>query len=304
MSRFKIRIGTRKSNLALWQAKTVANKLKEIGFQSSIITLKSDGDINPTQPLYSFGIQGVFTKTLDSALLEKKIDIAVHSLKDVPTSLPSEIVLGAVLKRGNPYDIIIHNKQDGCQKNGFIGTGSLRRKAQWLSKYPADKIQPIRGNIQSRIKKLNTKELKGIIISNAAIERLSIKDIKFEKLDWMIPAPSQGAIGVACLNNNQLIRENLSKINCEETSYCTKLEREFLKILEGGCSAPIGGIARIEKKNVDFKGGVFSLDGKASELCSHKFLINADPISMGQKIANKLLEKGGDKIISSIKNKL
>ena len=179
-----------------------------------------------------------------------------------------------------------------------------RRKAQWLSKYPADKIQPIRGNIQSRIKKLNTKELKGIIISNAAIERLSIKDIKFEKLDWMIPAPSQGAIGVACLKNNQLIRENLSKINCEETSYCTKLEREFLKILEGGCSAPIGGIAKIEKKNVDFKGGVFSLDGKASELCYHKFLINMDPISMGQKIANKLLEKGGDKIISSIKNKL
>lgn len=304
MSKYNIRIGTRKSKLALWQAKTVAEKLKEIGFQSSIISIKSEGDINLTQPLYSFGIQGIFTKALDSSLINQKIDIAVHSLKDVPTSIPSGIILGAVLKRGDPFDTIVYKNTEDYNKKGLIGTGSLRRKAQWLKKYPSDKIESVRGNIQTRIKKLNNSKYKGIIMAKAAIDRLSIKNIQLKKLDWMIPAPAQGAIGIACLKKDKFIRKILSNINCVNTEFCTKLEREFLRILEGGCSAPIGGISRIEKNYVHFHGGVFSLDGKVSELCTDKFIIDENPISIGKIIANKLLEKGGDKIIRSIKNKI
>ena len=129
MSKYKIRIGTRKSKLALWQANTVASRLREVGYESSIITVQSEGDLNLTQPIYSLGIQGVFTRALDSFLIKQKIDIAVHSLKDVPTLIPSGIFLGAVLKRGNPSDIILYDKMEDQNKNGLIGTGSLRRKA-------------------------------------------------------------------------------------------------------------------------------------------------------------------------------
>ena len=304
MSKYKIRIGTRKSKLALWQANTVASRLREVGYESSIITVQSEGDLNLTQPIYSLGIQGVFTRALDSFLIKQKIDIAVHSLKDVPTLIPSGIFLGAVLKRGNPSDIILYDKMEDQNKNGLIGTGSLRRKAQWLKKYPLDKIEPIRGNIQTRIKKLSSQKFKGIILAKAAIDRLAINDVNFKKLDWMIPAPSQGAVGIACLDSNKFIMKILSKINCDQTSHCTKIEREFLRILEGGCSAPIGGIARIEKEHVHFDGGIFSLDGKVSQVCTHKFSTEKNPIYQGKLIANELLKNGGDKIINSIKNNI
>ena len=304
MSKYKIRIGTRKSKLALWQANTVASRLREVGYESSIITVQSEGDLNLTQPIYSLGIQGVFTRALDSFLIKQKIDIAVHSLKDVPTLIPSGIFLGAVLKRGNPSDIILYDKMEDQNKNGLIGTGSLRRKAKKIKKYPLDKIEPIRGNIQTRIKKLSTHKFKGIILAKAAIDRLEINDVNFKKLNWMIPAPSQGAVGIVCLDSNKFIMKILSKINCDQTSYCTKIEREFLRTLEGGCSAPIGGIARIEKEHVHFDGGIFSLDGKVSQLCTHIFTTDKNPIYQGKLIANELLKDGGDKIINSIKNKI
>ena len=269
MSKLEIRIGTRKSKLAIWQAKSVANELKKIGYNSSIIKINSEGDHDLTQPIYSFGIQGVFTRTLDSALLNNKIDIAVHSLKDVPTSLPKGIIVNSVLKRGNPMDVVLFNDKNKILENGTIGTGSLRRKAQWLKKFPLDKTQPIRGNINTRLEKLNSPNLKGIIIAKAAIDRLEINNIDFKNLDWMIPAPSQGAIGVASLESNDLIIKALAKINCEDTFYCTILEREFLRTLEGGCSAPIGALAIINKGVVSFKGGVFSLDGKYYVFCNH-----------------------------------
>ena len=304
MSKLEIRIGTRKSKLAIWQAKSVANELKKIGYNSSIIKINSEGDHDLTQPIYSFGIQGVFTRTLDSALLNNKIDIAVHSLKDVPTSLPKGIIVNSVLKRGNPMDVVLFNDKNKILENGTIGTGSLRRKAQWLKKFPLDKTQPIRGNINTRLEKLNSPNLKGVIIAKAAIDRLEINNIDFKNLDWMIPAPSQGAIGVASLESNDLIIKALAKINCEDTFYCTILEREFLRTLEGGCSAPIGALAIINKGIVSFKGGVFSLDGKDSVLCNHKFSQKEEPVFYGNKIAVDLLNRGGNKIINKIKNQI
>jgi len=304
MSKSEIRIGTRKSELALWQAKTVANKLKKIGYNSSIMPIKSEGDFNLTQPIYSIGIQGVFTRTLDTALLNNKIDVAVHSLKDVPTKLPPGIILNSVLERGNPYDLILFDDKQALIKKGKIGTGSLRRKAQWLKKYPDDQTEVIRGNIQTRLEKLKKLNLKGVILAKAGIDRLGINKTNFETLNWMIPAPSQGVIGIASLENDVLIREVLAKINCDKTFYCTTLEREFLKTLEGGCSAPIGGYARISEGVVYFKGGLFSLDGKDSVICEHKFSFKEDPVYLGNKAALELLNKGGKSIIETIKNKI
>ena len=304
MSKRKIRIGTRESKLALWQAKAAANQLKKFGYNSSIVPIKSDGDQNLTQPIYSFGIQGVFTRALDSALIDDKIDIAVHSLKDVPTALPSGIIINSVLERGNPLDIILFKNEEDLLKSQSVGTGSLRRKAQWLNKYPQDKTEPIRGNVQTRLEKLDSCTIKGIILAKAGIDRLAINTIKFKTLSWMIPAPAQGTIGIASLESNEFIKKALVGVNCEKTFYCTTIEREFLKILEGGCSAPIGALASIENEIVNFKGGLFSLDGKDSVLCNYKFSLNEDPEFLGKKFAFELLKKGGDRIISKIKNKI
>ena len=144
--------------------------------------------------------------------------------------------------------------------------------------------------------------MKGVILSKAGIDRLGINKINFELLNWMIPAPSQGAIGITCLENNALIREALGEINCDKTFYCTTLEREFLKTLEGGCSAPIGGYASIIDGVVHFKGGLFSLDGKDSVVCEHKFSFKEDPVYLGNKAALELLKNGGNSIIEIIKN--
>lgn len=304
MSKREIRIGTRKSKLALWQAKTVANKLNEIGYKSSIFPIKSEGDINLIQPIYSMGVQGVFTRTLDAALLENKIDIAVHSLKDVPTNLPEGIVMNSTIRRGDPYDLLLFDEESKLHNIGKVGTGSLRRRAQWLRKHPHDETEVIRGNVQTRIEKLKGLNLKGVILAKAGIDRLGIKNLNFKVLKWMIPAPSQGIIGIASLDTNKSVKKVLSKINCEKTFYCATIERTFLRILEGGCSAPIGGLAVTEGGFANFKGGLFSLNGEKSVLADHRFSIKENPIYLGEKIALEILKKGGKSIIDKIKTQL
>jgi hydroxymethylbilane synthase len=304
MSKREIRIGTRKSKLALWQAKTVANKLNEIGYKSSIFPIKSEGDINLIQPIYSMGVQGVFTRTLDAALLENKIDIAVHSLKDVPTNLPEGIVMNSTIRRGDPYDLLLFDEESKLHNIGKVGTGSLRRRAQWLRKHPHDETEVIRGNVQTRIEKLKGLNLKGVILAKAGIDRLGIKNLNFKVLKWMIPAPSQAIIGIASLDTNKSVKKVLSKINCEKTFYCATIERTFLRILEGGCSAPIGGLAVTEGGFANFKGGLFSLNGEKSVLADHRFSIKENPVSLGEKIALDILKKGGKSIIDKIKTQL
>ena len=304
MSKREIRIGTRKSKLALWQAKTVANKLNEIGYKCSIFPIKSEGDINLIQPIYSMGVQGVFTRKLDAALLENKIDIAVHSLKDVPTNLPEGIVMNSTIRRGDPYDLLLFDEESKLHNIGKVGTGSLRRRAQWLRKHPHDETEVIRGNVQTRIEKLKGLNLKGVILAKAGIDRLGIKNLNFKVLKWMIPAPSQAIIGIASLDTNKSVKKVLSKINCEKTFYCATIERTFLRILEGGCSAPIGGLAVTEGGFANFKGGLFSLNGEKSVLADHRFSIKENPISLGEKIALDILKKGGKSIIDKIKTQL
>jgi len=168
-----IRIGTRDSELALWQAKTVQNALEKTGHQTELVPVKSTGDLNLDQPLYEMGITGIFTKTLDVAMIKGEVDIAVHSMKDVPTALPKGIVEAAVMKRASNKDILIHKGVNFLEsENGTIATGSLRRKAQWLHKFPEHNVVDLRGNVNTRMQKLTDNNWNGAIFAAAGLERI------------------------------------------------------------------------------------------------------------------------------------
>ena len=297
-----IRIGTRSSKLAVWQAKKVQEKLKEINISSTIVQINSSGDKDLSKPIYELGITGVFTKEIDIALINKEVDIAVHSLKDVPTALPKGIVQSAVLKRGSEKDVIIINK-DLLKLNNTVATGSLRRKAQWLNKYKSDKIVDIRGNVGTRLKKLKQSNWRGTIMAKAGLERLNLLPLNYIDLDWMIPAPAQGAISVQNLAKNSLITKMLNKITHSETEMCTNIERTFLKKLEGGCSAPIGAHAKVVDGCIEFSGVILSVDGKSKiEVKGVEKIENN--LNIGEKFAKKIISLGGNRILDSLKSEV
>ncbi|MEK9603428.1 MAG: hydroxymethylbilane synthase [Flavobacteriaceae bacterium] len=297
-----LRIGTRDSPLALWQAQKVADMLASHSLKTELVLTKSAGDLNLTQPIYSMGIQGVFTKALDVALLENQIDIAVHSLKDVPTQLPEGLILVAVLERGSANDVLIQSNKVDFQKVCTIATGSLRRKAQWLHRYPGHHVVSLRGNVQTRMDKLFASRWEGAIFAKAGLERAELLGSHFQELDWMIPAPAQGAIGVVCRKNDAAIIENLEQINHTTTRLCVDIERDFLHILEGGCSAPIGAHVSVDGNVIEFKAGVFSIDGKTAAII-HKELKITHVKEMAQEAAQEVLAKGGYEIMNTIKNR-
>lgn len=299
-----IRIGTRDSELALWQAHTVEKSLNDLGHKTKIIAVKSTGDIILNKPLYELGITGIFTKTLDAALINDQIDIAVHSMKDVPTALPVGIVQVAVLERANEKDILVYKKNlDFLTVNGIIATGSLRRQAQWLHKYPTHKVVDLRGNVNLRMQKLNESDWNGAVFAAAGLERINLKPTDFINLDWMIPAPAQGAIVIVARVNDEFCKEVVSELNDLETDICTYIERQFLKTLEGGCTAPIGAIAKFTEDTIKFKGALFSLDGK------QKFEVEkVVPIEqwkkLGFELAKEILNNGGAELMKNIKEGL
>ena len=297
-----IRIGTRASELAVWQAKEVQEKLKNINISSSIVPISSSGDKDLTKPIYELGITGVFTKEIDIALLNKEIDIAVHSLKDVPTILPLGVRQSAVLKRGLEKDVIIINKSLRDVSN-TIATGSLRRKAQWLSKYNSDTIVSIRGNVNTRLKKLKESDWNGTIMAKAGLDRLNLLPKNYLDLDWMIPAPAQGAISIQNLVENDVITEIIKKINHAETEICTKIERDFLNKLEGGCTAPIGAHAKIINNYIEFSGIILSIDGRDKIEIRETEKIGNN-LNIGIKFAEKIIVMGGNKILNSLKNEI
>lgn len=298
-----IRIGTRDSELALWQAKTVQHQLEYLGYSTEIVPIKSTGDLVLDKPLYELGITGIFTKNLDIALLNEDIDIAVHSLKDVPTALPKGIVQTAVLKRGNYNDLLIYkgNEEFLAQKNAVIATGSLRRKAQWLNRYPSHQVVGLRGNINTRLEKLGTNDWNGAIFAAAGIERIKKKPENSIQLGWMVPAPAQGAIMIAALEENEYAKEACAKLNDEDTEICTTIEREFLRLLEGGCTAPIGALAYIKEiengyNEVHFKGVLLSKDGRKKIETSKKTKFR-DWKTIARYCAGAILERGGKRLM-------
>ena len=306
MTNKTIRIGTRDSQLALWQANTVQKQLHDLGYKTEIIAVKSDGDIILDKPLYELGITGIFTKTLDIAMINGQVDIAVHSMKDVPTALPKGIVQAAVLKRANVLDILVHKGNlDFLDKEGTIATGSLRRQAQWWNKYPNHTVVDLRGNVNTRIQKLQDNNWNGAVFAAAGLERINLKPDSFVNLDWMIPAPAQGAMVVLAMENDGFTIDAVSQLNDIETEICTYIERQFLRTLEGGCTAPIGALAKYNEQDdtIDFKGVLLSIDGK-QKLEIEKAVDISEWKKLGFNSAQEILGNGGTELMTKIKNEL
>lgn len=300
-----IRIGTRDSKLALWQANQVKLQLEKNDIACEIVAVKSEGDIDLTTPLYAMGVEGVFTRTLDASLLSNKIDIAVHSMKDVPIQLAQGIVQAAVLPRGSYKDILIARNEETLNDlnntAAIIATSSIRRRAQWLHRYPEHTIDNLRGNVQTRLQKLEDSNWHGAIFAAAGIERLGI-DIKYkEELDWMLPAPAQGAIMVVCREEDNWAKVCCAPLNDEATATCVKAERDFLAALMGGCATPISALAVVQGEQILFKGNVTAPDGKESITWEDAFDIK-DKDKIGDIAATSILALGASDVITKMKD--
>lgn len=314
-----LRIGTRDSQLAVWQATQVQQLLQQNHFSSELVFIKSEGDLDLQTPLYEMGVQGIFTKSLDIALLNNRIDIAVHSMKDVPTQLAKGIVQAAVLKRGSYKDLFVMNGEwptTGKEAVKFgkpftmqhpkaigsafiVATSSTRRKAQWLNRYPDHNLENLRGNVNTRLKKLEDSNWNGAIFAAAGLERINLRPENSVDLDWMLPAPAQGAIMVVCREDDDYSFTACKKFDDVETALCTKIERDFLRTLLGGCSTPISALAEIKNKKVIFKGNVLSVDGKDKIEVEESTEV-VDALEIGAKAGKRILESGGQKIIEGI----
>ena len=335
-----LRIGTRDSQLAVWQATLVQNLLKEAGVASELVFIKSEGDLDTVTPLYALGVQGVFTKTLDTALLNNRIDIAVHSMKDVPTQLAQGIQQAAVLKRASHKDIFVAhpeaallsgysetthaqtslNHDDNNQreftlssvlKRGeaipqgewTIATGSIRRIAQWLNRYPNHKVENLRGNVNTRLRKLKESNWQGAIFAAAGLERINLRPGSAIDLDWMLPAPAQGAIIIVCREGDAYAFESSRLLNDEVTALCTRVERDFLSALMGGCSTPISAFAEVKSNGtVYFKGNMVTPDGK-DKVETEANMPWEQAGDIGKIAAKHILAKGGQSILNRIRNK-
>jgi hydroxymethylbilane synthase len=315
-----IRIGTRDSQLAVWQATQIKELLATHGFTAELVYIKSEGDIDLQTPLYEMGVQGIFTRSLDIALLNDRIDIAVHSMKDVPTQLPVGIIQAAVLKRASYKDLLVVNGAGSPEPGAgskplptydswlsttdsrlTIATSSIRRKAQWLNRYPHHIIENLRGNVNTRLQKVKDSNWHGAIFAAAGLERINLRPEHSIELDWMLPAPAQGAIVVVCRQKDEYAYTACHLFNDEHTALCTKIERDFLRTLLGGCSTPISALAAIQHEQVRFEGNILSPDGKEKATVVKTVTIgNSD--QLGITAAQDLLQNGGQVIADSIRN--
>ncbi|RLZ12297.1 hydroxymethylbilane synthase [Faecalibacter macacae] len=301
-----IKIGTRQSPLALWQANKVASLLEAKGCATEIVPVTSEGDDNLKQPIYSLGLTGVFTRSLDIALLNDKVDIAVHSLKDVPTVLPEGLELIAYPERANSNDILVYKSEEIFNKeNRTIATGSLRRKAFWNHKYPQDTVVDLRGNVQLRLQKLIDNNWDGAVFAFAGLDRSEIleelkeKNLHYKIIDWMVAAPSQGILGIVAKQGFEM-----PSLNDEECELFATVERQFLNVLEGGCTAPIGAL--VEKKDENtytFKGAVLSIDGQEMLTIENEFQ-KGEYLNKGREFAEELIAKGAAEMITKIKQEI
>lgn len=299
-----IKIGTRESQLAVWQAETVKGLLKNNGIDAELVYIKSEGDTDLQTPLYEIGVQGIFTKALDIALLKGDIDIAVHSMKDVPTAMAKGLVQAAVLPRASYKDILVPRTDasflDDANVAQIIATSSIRRKAQWLNRYPTATLENLRGNVNTRLRKVAESNWHGAIFAAAGLERIGLRPDNAVELDWMLPAPAQGAIVIACRADDEYALTCCQPLNDEHTAICTAVERDFLRALMGGCSTPISGLARIEGSEVVFDGNLLSLDGTKKITVNGKSPIGMHT-NMGTLAAKQIIANGGQNILAEIR---
>ena len=319
-----IRIGTRDSQLAVWQATLVQNLLKEKGVPSELVYIKSEGDIDTITPLYALGVTGIFTKALDAALLNNRVDIVVHSMKDVPTQLAQGIKQVAVLERASYKDIFVAHpellsgihfdklKSEFSKRHevppteefgkAIVATSSIRRIAQWLNRYPKHRIENLRGNVNTRLRKLSESNWHGAIFAAAGLERIGLRPENSINLDWMLPAPAQGAIMIVCRENDEYSYQSCQTLNHEDTALCTKIERDFLNTLMGGCSTPISALAEIKNDQVLFRGNICSRDGQLKAELEIQ-LEKENALTAGVRMANEILKQpSASKIVQDIRN--
>jgi len=299
----RIRVGTRSSQLATWQATHVQSLLQHHHFEAELTYIKSEGDIDLKTPLYEMGVQGIFTRTLDAALLNSRIDIAVHSMKDVPTRLPEGIVQAAVLPRASFLDILVQRETIPLEllktMPALIATSSTRRKAQWLHRFPHHTIDNLRGNVNSRLQKLADSQWQGAIFAAAGLDRIGLRPEAAISLDWMLPAPAQGAIVVVCREGDAAMLDACRPLNHAATALCTAIEKDFLRTLRGGCTAPIGALAEIKEDIVYFKGNLLSPDGREIMEIERSAPI-AEAAGLGNLCGQAILEGGALRIIDQL----
>lgn len=302
----KLIIGSRGSGLALWQANWIKSQLEELhsGLQVEITVIKTSGDKIQDVPLTKIGGKGLFVKEIEEALMLRDVDIAVHSMKDVPMKLPYELEISVVTERENPFDALISRdnvKLDDLPKNAKIGTGSLRRSSQLLKYRPDLQIVPLRGNIDTRIKKLDTKGLDAIILAAAGLLRMGWGDkiAQIIPAEVILPAMGQGAVGIETRKHDPDVFEAIMALDHEETHLALDAERAFVDVLEGGCQVPIGAYATLDDENITLSGLVASLDGKTIFQASHKRLL-AEAKQLGRELGKEILAMGADKILKEI----
>ncbi len=296
-----LRIGTRDSQLALWQADRVKTLLHEQDIEAELVFIKSEGDLDLTTPLYAMGVQGIFTRSLDIALLNNQIDLAVHSMKDVPVQLPVGLMEAAVLERESPFDLLVPNPTmaNNYSENhnpSLIASSSLRRRAQWLHRFPEDQIAPIRGNVNTRLKKLTDSKWLGAIFAAAGLQRIGLRPANAIELDWMIPAPAQGAILIVCRDRDEFVFDRCRKLHHEQSAFCVKIERDFLSTLLGGCSTPIGALAEIEGDEIFFRGNLLDPSGEKKFSIEKRISVELGA-ALGVSAAHELLSQGGKELI-------
>jgi hydroxymethylbilane synthase len=276
-----------------------------IGHQAALVFIKSEGDIDLQTPLYEMGVQGVFTRSLDIALLNGSIDVAVHSMKDVPTQLPDGIIQAAVLPRASYKDILVYKGSLDFMNDphsvAVIATSSIRRKAQWLNRFQHHEIVNFRGNVNTRLQKAADHSWNGAIFAAAGVERIGVRPGNSIDLDWMLPAPAQGAILVVSRLEDTDVLSALASMHDEHTSLCANQERSFLRSLMGGCATPISALAEVIEEQVHFRGSILSVDGKEKAEVELWVPIH-EANHLGENAAIKIQENGGKSIAMQIRN--
>lgn len=302
----RIRIGSRGSKLSLWQANLVKIEIEKhfSSIQVTLKTIQTEGDRDQVSSLTQIGGKGIFTKTIEKALINNKIDLGVHSLKDLPSEMPDSLRLGAVLKRGEVADVFIGLEDSDFHKlpqGAMIASGSMRRRAQILAIRPDIRFADLRGNIETRLRKLQQFRYDGIIMAEAALVRLNLKDVSYYRftLDEMVPAVGQGAIGIQVRKQDQHLQPVLDKMNNPDSFFCISAERAFLKRLDSGCQFPVAANAEIIDAKLRIQGLVASMDGQT---------ILKDTLSgtateaelVGNALAERLIEQGALQLIDKV----
>ncbi|MFL5593924.1 MAG: hydroxymethylbilane synthase [Gemmatimonadaceae bacterium] len=303
-----VRIGTRSSELALRQARLVENALLARGIASELVTFKTTGDKKLDQPLTEIGAKGLFTHELEVALVKNKIDCAVHSLKDLPTDSPDGLMIVAQLEREDPRDVLVVNRQTGAENlddlpaGSRVGTSSLRRRAQLLARRPDLEAVELRGNVPTRLSKVESGRVHAAILAAAGLIRLEVErriTVFLEPPDWL-PAPGQGAIAIQSRIDDARMKELLTPLDHEPTSVATRAERAFLAALDGGCQVPIGAL-------MSDSGGRPTLYGMLSDLSGRHIVRGSraldprSPESTGEALAMEIRSRGGSSLLVELR---